>query len=199
MKKYDRESNTRVWVGWQKWVVKCLMIAFSLYCLYLTLWDTSLPEFRLAMFVGMIVVIGYLNFPMRKGSVEPNSMPWYDIVIMLAGALPFFYFAANAAKIKTTSAVSASQDPLMLILAILGILAMIELCRRSVGIPILCVVGVLLIYAFTQVRFGKVIYDLFYTTSGLIGTPIATCQKYIVLFIIFGAFLERTGYFGFLY
>lgn len=193
MKKYDRESNTRVWEGWQKWVVKCLMIAFSLYCLYLTLWDTSLPEFRLAMFVGMIVVIGYLNFPMRKGSVEPNSMPWYDIVIMLAGALPFFYFAANAAKIKTTSAVSASQDPLMLILAILGILAMIELCRRSVGIPILCVVGVLLIYAFTQVRFGKVIYDLFYTTSGLIGTPIATCQKYIVLFIIFGAFLERTG------
>ena len=193
MKKYDRESNTRVWEGWQKWVVKCLMIAFSLYCLYLTLWDTSLPEFRLAMFVGMIVVIGYLNFPMRKGSVEPNSMPWYDIVIMLAGALPFFYFAANAAKIKTTSAVSASQDPLMLLLAILGILAMIELCRRSVGIPILCVVGVLLIYAFTQVRFGKVIYDLFYTTSGLIGTPIATCQKYIVLFIIFGAFLERTG------
>ena len=34
---------------------------------------------------------------------------------------------------------------------------------------------------------------LFYTTSGIIGTPINVCYTYIVLFIIFGAFLERTG------
>ncbi|WP_347565102.1 TRAP transporter fused permease subunit [Pseudoflavonifractor sp. 60] len=193
MKKYDRESNVRIWEGWQKWAVKCIFIGFSLFCLYLTLWDTRLPEFRLAMFVGLVVVIGYLNFPMRKGNVKPNSLPWYDIIIMVVGSAPFFYFAINASTIKTTSAVAASKDPMMLTLAILGALAMIELCRRSVGIPILCVVGVLLIYAFTQVRFGKVIYDLFYTTSGIIGTPIATCQKFIVVFIIFGAFLERTG------
>ncbi|MCI8909915.1 MAG: TRAP transporter fused permease subunit [Oscillibacter sp.] len=193
MKKYDRESNVRVWEGIPYWIVKFTMIAFSCFCIYLTLWDTRLPEFRLAMFVGLIVVIGYLNFPMRKGDVRVNHMPWYDIVIMVAGSVPFFWFAANAALVKTTSAVAASQDPMMLIMAILGALAMIELCRRSVGIPILCVVCVLLIYAFTRVRFGKVIYDLFYTTAGLIGTPIATCQKYIVVFVIFGAFLERTG------
>ena len=61
------------------------------------------------------------------------------------------------------------------------------------GIPILCVVGALLIYAFTNVRFGKVIYDLFYASTGLRSTPINVCAKYIVVFIIFGAFLERTG------
>ena len=193
MKKYDRESNVRVWEGIPYWVVKFAMIAFSCFCIYLTLWDTSLTEFRLAMFVGMIVVIGYLNFPMCKGDVRVNHIPWYDIVILIAGSAPFFWFAVNAQTVKTTSAVAASEDPVMIIMAILGTLAMIELCRRSVGIPILCVVCVLLIYAFTQVRLGKVIYDLFYTTAGLIGTPISTCQKYIVVFVIFGAFLERTG------
>lgn len=72
-----------------------------------------------------------------------------------------------------------------------------ELCRRCVGIPILCVVGALLVYTFSTVRFGKVIYDLFYTTSGVMNTPINVCAKYIVVFIIFGAFLERTGISGF--
>ena len=81
----------------------------------------------------------------------------------------------------------------MVVLAIIGVLAFMELCRRCVGIPILCVLGALLIYALSTVRFGKVVYDLFYTTNGIMGTPINVCQKYIVIFIIFGAFLERTG------
>ncbi|MEI3101916.1 MAG: TRAP transporter large permease subunit [Oscillospiraceae bacterium] len=81
----------------------------------------------------------------------------------------------------------------MVAIAIIGVLALMELCRRSVGIPILCVVGCLLIYTFMNVRFGKVVYDLFYTTTGLMDTPINVCAKYIVVFIIFGAFLERTG------
>ena len=52
-------------------------------------------------------------------------------------------------------------------------------------------------YTFSTVRVGKVIYDLFYTTSGVMNTPINVCAKYIVVFIIFGAFLERTGISGF--
>ena len=39
----------------------------------------------------------------------------------------------------------------------------------------------------------NITYKLFYTKSGVIGTPISVCYSYIVLFIIFGAFLERTG------
>ena len=33
MRKYDRESNTRIWTGWQQIVVKILMVAFALYCI----------------------------------------------------------------------------------------------------------------------------------------------------------------------
>ena len=193
MKKFDRESNIRVWEGAPKIIVKCVMIAFSLYCLYMTLFSTRLPEFRLSMFLAFIIVIGILNFPVKKGIMKPNHLPWYDILIMVLGAAPFIYFAVNAETILLTDYAIISRDPFMLTMAVLGILAMVELCRRSVGVPILCVAGALLIYAFCNVRFGKVLYDLFYTTNGVLGTPINTAQKYIVVFIIFGAFLERTG------
>jgi len=195
MKKYDRESNTRIWTGTPGLIVKGIMIAFSLFCLYLTLFDTSLPEFRLAMFVGMIVIIGYLTYPIKKGVSRENYIPWYDWIIMIAGSAPYFFYAFTAEDVLLKGYQIISKDPVYLALAILGILAMVELCRRSVGIPILCVVGALLIYTFffANIRFGKVIYDLFYTTGGVMGTPINVCQKFIVVFIIFGAFLERTG------
>ena len=193
MKKYDRESNTRVWEGKPKAVIRALGILFSCYCIFSTLkgWPT-LPEQKLNIFLGLILIIGYLHFPIKKGMSRPNYMPWYDIVLMVVGVIPFFYFAYKANDIIKLSSF-VTQDMKMVVLAIVGVLVFMELCRRCVGLPILCVLTALLIYAFYEVRFGKVVYDLFYTASGIMGTPINVCQKYIVIFIIFGAFLERTG------
>ena len=192
MKKYDRESNVRIWEGTPKIVVKALMAAFSVYSIYVTLFSVALPEIRLSMFLASVLVMGYLNFPARKGHVKVNSMPWYDILIMVLGAGSFIYYAANAQRIIKLS-LRASKEPLLLAVGVLGILALIELCRRSVGLPILCVVGALLVYTFTKVQWRLVIYNLFYTTTGVMNTPVNVCAKYLVVFIIFGAFLERTG------
>lgn len=192
MKKYDRESNVRIWEGTPKLIIRYLMVAFSLYSIYVTLFGTGLREVRLTRFLGMILIIGYLNFPARKGHVKTNSLPWYDVLMMAAGAFGFFYFSVHAKEILM-QATRITRDPMMVAMAIISIVSMMELCRRSVGIPILCVVGALLVYAFANVRFGKVVYDLFFTTSGVMNTPIDVCAKYIVVFIIFGAFLERTG------
>ena len=192
MKKYDRESNTRIWEGKPKLVIRWLMILFSLYSMWVTLFGSMLREQRLTIFLALILIIGYLTFPMKKGDSRVNHMPWYDVLLMGAGAFGLIYFAFNAQEIIKL-ATRVTRDPFMVVIAILSILSMMELCRRSVGIPILCVVGVLLIYTFSNVRFGKVIYDLFYTTSGLMNTPVDVCAKYIMIFIIFGAFLERTG------
>ena len=192
MKKYDRESNTRVWEGVPKQVVRWIMVAFSLYSIYVTLFSTALPEFRLSVFLASILIMGYLNFPLRKGTVRVNHMPWYDILIMVLGSGAFFYYAFNAERIIKLS-LRAAKDPFLLAIGVVGILALIELCRRSVGLPILCVVGALLVYTFTRVQPRIAIYNLFYTTSGVMNTPINVCAKYIVVFIIFGAFLERTG------
>ena len=199
MRKYDRESNTRVWEGWQRWVVGILMVAFSLYCIGMTLFFSGLPETRLAAFLAMIVFICFLTYPIKKGHVKVNSMPWYDIVLMLVGTGCFLYFAFNALPIiKLATRIQTHH----VIIGAIGILVLIELCRRCVGVPILCVLGALLVYTFyNQLSYNpslyqalkNVVYKLFYTTNGVIGTPINVCYTYIVLFIIFGAFLERTG------
>ena len=52
MKKYDRESNTRIWEGVPKRIVQAVMALFSLFCIYLTLFDRSQAEFRYTMFLG---------------------------------------------------------------------------------------------------------------------------------------------------
>ena len=199
MRKYDRESNTRIWTGWQQIVVKILMVAFALYCIAMTLFSKAMAEIRLPLFMGFIVIAGFLNFPASKKHVRPNHMPWYDFVLMIIGAGCFFYFAINA---MTLIRLSTRIQPIHVVIGCVGILVLIELCRRCVGLPILFVLGALLIYTFyNQLSYNpsfyqalrNVIYKLFYTTSGIIGTPVSVCYTYIVLFIIFGAFLERTG------
>ncbi len=202
MKKYDRESNTRVWEGWQKWAVTAVMAAFSLFAIYVTLFVTWLDLIRYPSFLGCIIVIGYLTFPVKKGAQKVNSMPWYDWLIMLAGAAAFFYVVVNA-KDLTVRLGTMNIRSYEIAIGIVGVLSVVELCRRSVGLPILCVAGVFFVYAMYYYWFGRgfgparairqVTIGLFYQTTGVLTTPIQVCAKFIVVFIIFGAFLERTG------
>ena len=206
MRKYDRESATRIWEGVPKIVIRVLMAVFSLYCIGMTLFSVELPETKLARFMAFIIILGYLTYPAKKGSMKVNYLPWYDIVLMVLGAGAFLYFAFNAMSIIKLATMIGVHH---VIIGAVAILVLAELCRRCVGIPILCVVGALLVYTFYNQmswNFGfmslgenlyqslhTIIYRLFYTTSGVIGTPVNVCYTYIVLFIIFGAFLERTG------
>ena len=201
MKKYDRESNVRIWEGTPKYVVMGVLAAFSLFCVAMTLWSKALQEVALPSFLGLVVIIGFMTYPASKNHVRPNYVPWYDIILMVLGAGSFFYYALNAMKIINMSVRIGTVE---VVVGIIGILIVLELCRRCVGIPILCVVGVLMIYAFINIMssgggrtlvqaLSRTVYNLFYTTTGVIGTPINVCYKFIVLFIIFGAFLERTG------
>ncbi len=197
MKKYDRESTTRVWEGVPKIVVTSILALFSLLCVYVTFFATWLDELRLTTFMAYIILIGYLVFPAKKGVQRTNYMPWYDIVLMVLGSGSFLYFAFNASDIVARYNITILE----VIVGIVGILCLAELCRRSVGIPILCVALVLLIYALFwglhNPDFFKRIVEsvriLFYSKEGILSTPVNVCSKYIVMFIIFGAFLERTG------
>ena len=201
MKKYDRESNVRIWEGTPRYVVMGLLAVFSLFCIAMTLWSKALQEVALTSFLGLIVIIGFVTYPASKNHVRPNHIPWYDMILMVLGAGSFFYYALNAMKIINMSVRIGTVE---VIVGAIGVLIVLELCRRCVGVPILCVVGVLMIYAFINIMssgggrtfvqaLSRTVYNLFYTTTGVIGTPINVCYKFIVLFIIFGAFLERTG------
>ena len=200
MKKYDRESNTRVWEGTPKLVIRWLMVFFSVYCIIDTVFLSTRQEVRLPVFVGLILLFGFLTFPARKGDERVNHMPWYDIVLLIAGPGAYFFYAVNAENVVQMSA-RVMQNDLYMIVGLIGILALVELCRRCVGLPILCVAGVLLIYTFfnlggtadLKMTLYQVIRTMFYTFNGIFGGPISVCAKFIVVFIIFGAFLERTG------
>ncbi len=204
MKKYDRESNTRLWEGWQRWLIYSIMAAFSLFVIYVTLFATWFDLIRYPSFMGGILLIGYLIFPAKKGIQRPNHIPWYDWILMIAGAASFFYVVVNAQSLTVRLGMSRIY-PYEIAIAVVGILVTLELCRRSVGIPILCVAGVFMIYALYYYTVTKhlgmtnavrnVANSLFYRVQGggILGTPVQVCAKFIVVFIVFGAFLERTG------
>ena len=199
MKKYDRESNTRIWEGVPKKVVRYLLAAFALLMVYMNLFANWDERVRRSLFVGIVIILSFLVYPAKKGSTKKNHIPIYDIVLMVLGAGAYFYFVIN---FKTIIGHATRISQLEVIVGIIGILVLAETCRRVVGIPILCVATVFIGYAFySGLGAGRafpqvlksIVYNLFYTTSGVIGTPIGVCSTYIALFILFGAFLEATG------
>ena len=204
MKKYDRESNTRVWEGWQKGVVWAVMAAFSLFVIYVTLFATWLDLIRYPSFMGGVLLIGYLVFPAKKGVQKVNHIPWFDWVLMVLGTAAFAYVVVCAKSLTVRLGMSQIR-PYEIAIAVVGVLAVLELCRRSVGVPILCVAGVFMIYALYYYTAAKhlgfsgavrnVAISLFYKVQGggILGTPVQVCAKFIIVFIVFGAFLERTG------
>ena len=198
MKKFDQESNVRVWEGKPRIAVNCVLAGFSVFCLYVTLFASWLEELRLTTFVAWIVFLGFLVFPARKSHHKVNHIPWYDIIAMVLGTAAFLYFSFNAIDIIQQGTRFA---PYQIVIGIVGILALAEVCRRSVGLPILIVASCFLAYALiaglsNPTLWGKLNYIvryLFYSKEGILSTPINVCSKFIVVFIIFGAFLERTG------
>ena len=192
MKKFDRESNTRVWEGTPKKILRYVLAAFMLFMVYMNLWATWSGQIRRCLFVGFVILFTFFIYPVKKGNVKPNSMPWYDILLAVAGCIPYFYYVANFKRIVAMGIAIGQTE---VILGIIGTLVLAECCRRAVGLPILIVAGCFVLYAFIGrgMSLDLVVYNIFYTTNGIIGTPISVCSTYIALFLLFGAFLEATG------
>ena len=201
MRQYDRESATRVWSGIPARIIHYVMSVFSIYCIWSTLFSTADIPVRASAFLGLIVLMGYLTYPASKRKARPNSIPWYDVVIMVLGAACFFYYCLRYNSLVMTVTSASKLNAFHIALGVVAILTLAELCRRCVGIPILCVALALLVYTFIALLPGRtfsqvlarVVYTLFFGTSGVMATPLQVCLKFIAVFIIFGAFLERTG------
>ena len=204
MKKYDRESNTRVWEGTPRKILRVLTALFGIFLIVMNMWIKMDERARRPLFLGLVILLVFIYYPIKKGSQKVNYMPWYDIVMAAVGAFCFFFYPLNLEKIVSAGTriqktfvvqIGGVSIPLLIVFAIIGTLILVECCRRVVGMPIICVATVFVLYAFLGA--GKdlktVMYNLFYTTTGILGTPIGVCSTYIALFVIFGAFLEATG------
>ncbi len=191
MAEFDRESNTRQFTGLASKIVSGAFLLFAL-ATFATRFITLPEQARMVAFLGVIMFLGFLIFPLyKKQTKRKNHIPWYDFVLAIVACTPYFYYATNFYEITNRAVMINGIDKVM---AIIGIVCLFELCRRAVGLPILFVAGGFIAYAFIYGKsLGSILYNLFYTTNGIPGTPLNVCSTFIVFFIILGAFLEKTG------
>ncbi len=200
MQEFDRESNTRVFTGWRKHIITGLLCSFSVYMISMALIFPNATKYtKLTTFMAFILFIGYLIFPAyKKQTKRLNYVPVYDIFLGLAGAASFLYYAICQEEIVM---MSRRIGTLQIIIAFIAIILLVELVRRAVGLPIIFVAGTFIVYAAIKAfsenpdkALRNLAYSLFYdVANGLFSTPVYVCTTFIVLFIILGALLEKTG------
>ena len=183
MKKYDRESNTKIWEGLPKQVIRYAMALFMIFMVYVSMFSSMDGSVRRCWFLGLVLVFVYVMYPIKKGAVtRVNYMPWYDIVLAVLSIGTFGY---QIYFLDDLIYKGSRLDTIDIIIGTLAILLLIEACRRVVGIPIIVVVVAFMAYALlgSGMAFKDLIYTLFYTTQGILGTPIQVCSTYIFLFV----------------
>ena len=182
LQELDRDSKSRSLTGGWKTAMTVLFVLYSV-----------------TMIVMALVFVGYLKYPASKrDALRDNYFPWYDVLLAFASLIVFFYYAVMQKKIiQMANRIGTTQ----IIIGIIGILLLVELCRRSTGVPLIVVVGLFTVYGAwwltnnnPKTALRNLIYNLFYNLNcGIFSSPITVCASFIVLFIILGSFLEKTG------
>jgi len=193
LKEFDRESNTRHFTGVPEILTKVMLVLFSAFALWMNVFSSLPEQVRRASFLGIVIFMAFMLYPVKKSHASRvNRVPWYDFILGVVGSGCYFYFVINFQAIVDKA---GRITPVDMVIGIVGILILFEICRRVVGIPIIVVVSLFILYAFFIADFSvkRIIAHLFYTTEGVIGTPIGVCSTFIVLFILFGSFLDKTG------
>ena len=199
MKKFDKDSKSRNLTGPLKYIYGALLIAFAVYILFVSLLSEGMTEFtKLPLFLGIIMVLGYLKFPACEKASRKAYVPWYDVLLAIISLSCCLYYVLKQNEIIYMGGVIEREQ---IIVGLVFILCLFELCRRAIGIPLMVVAGCFIAYAIywlfnnnpeTVVR--NLIFNLFYNLNcGIFSTPVAVCSSFIVIFIIFGSFLEKTG------
>jgi len=189
---YDRESNTREFTGIPKFFIRWMLVAFSIFAVLANIVFTLPEQIKRASFLGIVIFIAFLLFPAsKKIKKRVNYVPWYDLALGIVGFCAFFYLVVNFRTIADRAGLFTQTD---LVWGVIGILIVLEICRRAVGLPIVVVVSCFIAFAFySGFSFKRIVTHLSYTLEGVIGIPLGVCTTFIVMFILFGAFLEKTG------
>ncbi len=198
MKEVDRESNVRIFDGWRLIALRYGKILAALFMMALSLVFTLPGELSKPLFVGIILVFVYLTIPAYKKQMKlKNFIPWYDFVLI---ALVVFTYLYPVLRRDYLVEIGKRIGTLEIVVALIAIALLIEGCRRAVGVPILFVAGGFMVYALIylaknpKTMLRNFCYELFFNaTGGIFSTPIDVCVNFIILFIILGSFLEKTG------
>jgi TRAP transporter 4TM/12TM fusion protein len=191
-------------------MIRAVALAMALFHLYTAMFGLMDALLQRGLHLMFALVLLMLLHPLAlSGSGLKRMGGWLlDALVAIGAIAPLLYVTINYeyltdGRIQYVSDLSRTE----MLLGSAFIVALLELCRRVTGpvLPIVCIV--FLVYLFVPGLPGVLDHNgytlaeslefQYMTLSGIFGTPLAASANFIVLFIIFGAFLERSGLGGF--
>ena len=196
----DRESKYKIFSPAGDKVLTAVLTCFTLFQLYASISNKVPLQILRYTHLGFAICLAYLIYPAFRHS-DRHKEPWYDVLLAFLFFCVVFYFIYNYKALQFRAGAYTQMDTIM---AGLGIALVLGACWRVVGPPIVIIASCFFIYGLTGKYMGgfllhrgfslkRIITHLFITTEGVIGNPLGVCSTYIFLFILFGAFLEKTG------
>jgi TRAP transporter 4TM/12TM fusion protein len=200
LRQFDKESDYRRLGGFVGRLVAALAIAFSLFQVYTALFGVLDAMIQRATHLAFAFSLIYLLYPSRKSWSRDRIHPIDAILAVFGAGAPVYILVAYKDLVQR----AGSATPLDIVVGLVGVLLVLEAARRVVGLPIVVVALCFVAYAFAGpylpgrfahrgVDVESLVEHLFFTTEGIFGTPIGVSSTFIFLFILFGAFLEKTG------
>jgi TRAP transporter 4TM/12TM fusion protein len=180
---------------WQvlKRVVTAIAVAMSLYHMYVAAFGP--PEaliFRGTHLVFALTLV-FLLYP-SKGGAGPG---WrlLDGILMLAGWGIVLHIFFNYEYYTNRIIYIDELTFLDKFWGVTAVLVILEGTRRVLGWALPITALVFLVYAgiFTQVKFPVLLEQLYLSTEGIFGSTLGVSASYVMLFVLFGAFMERSG------
>lgn len=200
LEKYDLESNTRTLDGVLKYIIYFGLMAFSLFQLYTAIYGQFPAQIQRTVHLGFGLVFIFLLFPARR-KFSKSIIPWYDFILTVGALLIGSYWTINYTRLVQSLGSLESMD---FLIGLLAVVLVLEASRRAVGLPITIIAALFLVYAYFGPHFpafmahrgqsiDNIVELMFYTTDGILGTPLAVSSTYIFAFLLFGSFLVKTG------
>lgn len=200
IEKYDAESRYRKLTGLQGKFITAWLCAMSLFHLYTAGIATMPITIQRAIHLTFAIVAVYILFPgIRKGS--KTSTPLYDWILAIAagGVTGYIIFFFNEIARR-----GAEPLPYEIWLGIAAIILVLEAGRRVVGNVLPCMSIIFLLYCYFgnyapgmfQIRgytVSRIIQHMYLTPEGIFGLALGVSATFVIVFIIFGAFLSQSG------
>lgn len=202
LEKYDPEAGTRKLSGWIGWVVFLGLLAFSLFQLYTGVFGILTAQLQRSIHLGFALALIFLLFPARKKDKGVKHTPaWYDYILALASVAVGAYWPLMIDELVMRVGLLTDLD---FYIGLMAIILVLEATRRAVGLPITIIAGLFLLYAIygphmpgflahRGLDLKRLVQTMFYTTEGILGTPLGVSSTFIFLFLLFGSFLVKTG------
>ncbi len=201
LEKYDPEAATRKLAGKMGWVVFFGLLAFSLFQLYTSIFGVLTAQLQRSIHLGFALALIFLLFPARKKNLKVKKVAWYDLLLAVIAVTVGTYWPMMIDDLVNRV---GRLTPMDFYIGIAAILLVLEATRRTVGLPITIIAALFMAYALygpympgflahRGLDLESLVQTMFFTTEGILGTPLGVSSTFIFLFLLFGAFLVKTG------